>query len=295
MENINKIDSLDNFSHKSFALKSYAIIVSTFLLSGIITTLLQDFIPEQFKKDFLIYSQGVIQLIIFLYLSIILSKQSPLSRKTIFRLNNVLDLRIITLSVIGILGLQIFSTGYLSLQQHLIPDSFMEIYKKLQDFIENSYKDLLGGNGLLQFMRSVLIGAMIPAISEEFFFRGLIQKSFEQELKVTDSIIFTALLFAAIHLNLVDLIPLIAIGIYLGLLAYKTQNIWVPVIAHFSNNFIAVIILYNKSLIDIEDNTKNLQTIDSIVILNIGLIIVIIALYLIVKLQAPKLYRTIED
>jgi len=295
MENINKIDSLDNFSHKSFALKSYAIIVSTFLLSGIITTLLQDFIPEQFKKDFLIYSQGVIQLIIFLYLSIILSKQSPLSRKTIFRLNNVLDLRIITLSVIGILGLQIFSTGYLSLQQHLIPDSFMEIYKKLQDFIENSYKDLLGGNGLLQFMRSVLIGAMIPAISEEFFFRGLIQKSFEQELKVTNSIIFTALLFAVIHLNLVDLIPLIAIGIYLGLLAYKTQNIWVPVIAHFSNNFIAVIILYNKSLIDIEDNTKNLQTIDSIVILNIGLIIVIIALYLIVKLQAPKLYRTIED
>ncbi|HLB00929.1 MAG TPA: CPBP family intramembrane glutamic endopeptidase, partial [Bacteroidota bacterium] len=81
---------------------------------------------------------------------------------------------------------------------------------------------------------------VIPAVSEEFVFRGLIQRSYEKGLGPARGILATGIIFGAFHLNPFEIVPLVALGLYLGFLAYRSGSVWVSSTAHFFNNFVAV-------------------------------------------------------
>ena len=94
-------------------------------------------------------------------------------------------------------------------------------------------------------MVNLLMIAVIPAIGEELFFRGLLQRLFSEWFKnIHLAIFFTAFLFGAIHLQFYGILPRIFLGILFGYLYYWTGSLWIPVFAHFINNGSAVIISY---------------------------------------------------
>ncbi len=87
-----------------------------------------------------------------------------------------------------------------------------------------------------------LMIAILPAIGEEFLFRGLIQKLLGEWFKNSHmAIIITALLFSFIHFQFFGFVPRFMLGLYFGYLLFWSGSIWVPVIAHLINNGLAVL------------------------------------------------------
>ena len=89
---------------------------------------------------------------------------------------------------------------------------------------------------------TLIVIAVVPAIGEELFFRGYLQKELADWIKNPKiSILITALLFSAIHLDFHAFIPRFVLGILLGYLYYWSQSLLLPILAHFVNNAQAVI------------------------------------------------------
>ena len=92
---------------------------------------------------------------------------------------------------------------------------------------------------------NIFIIAIIPALGEELLFRGVIQKELSKwSGKVHLSIWITAFLFSAMHLQFLGFFPRFLIGGLLGYMFYWSGSIWLPILAHFVNNGVAVILFY---------------------------------------------------
>lgn len=84
--------------------------------------------------------------------------------------------------------------------------------------------------------------AILPALGEEFLFRGVIQSIFVKWFRNSHiAVIVTAFLFSFIHFQFFGFLPRFALGLYFGYLLIWSGSIWLPVAAHLVNNGLAVI------------------------------------------------------
>jgi membrane protease YdiL (CAAX protease family) len=84
---------------------------------------------------------------------------------------------------------------------------------------------------------SVLISSVIMApIFEELFFRGLIFNAFLKRFNVIFAAFVAASLFALIHWSWPEFISLFLVGLIYAGLAYKSNSVITPLIAHMIHN-----------------------------------------------------------
>jgi len=93
---------------------------------------------------------------------------------------------------------------------------------------------------------NIILIALIPAIGEELYFRGAIQRVIQPWKGIQVSIWITAIIFSTIHFQFYGFVPRMLMGAFFGYLLFWSKNLWFPVIAHFTNNAIAVIFYYLK-------------------------------------------------
>jgi len=92
---------------------------------------------------------------------------------------------------------------------------------------------------------NLLIIAVLPALGEEFFFRGILQQIFSGLVNNRHlAILLASVIFSAFHLQFYGFIPRLLLGLYFGYLFVWSGTIWLPVIAHFLNNAIAVLLVF---------------------------------------------------
>ena len=97
----------------------------------------------------------------------------------------------------------------------------------------------------LDLLLNLLIIAVIPALGEELFFRGVIQKLFlKWNGKVHLSIWLTALVFSSVHMQFLGFFPRLILGAVLGYMLVWSGSLWLPIVAHFTNNAFAVVVTY---------------------------------------------------
>jgi membrane protease YdiL (CAAX protease family) len=121
-----------------------------------------------------------------------------------------------------------------------VVNSIRKLIDEVDKMVQSAYGSLLQSNSIFEASFIVFVVAVIPALCEETFFRGFVQRSFEHRFKPIWSIILTAIFFGIYHFNPYGLIALIALGVYFGYAAYLSNSIFIPIILHFLNNFIAV-------------------------------------------------------
>ena len=80
-----------------------------------------------------------------------------------------------------------------------------------------------------------------PGIGEELLFRGLLLRSFLSGMAPWLALLFSSILFGAIHLNILQGVGAGLIGIYLGFVALRTGSILPAMAAHALNNFICAL------------------------------------------------------
>lgn len=132
----------------------------------------------------------------------------------------------------------------------------------------------------------ILCTALLPALLEEFVFRGVILGSLR---KYGDffAIIISALCFALMHSTILQIPFALPIGLVLGFITVRTNSILPALIIHFSNNFIATI---NTILV----NTVSAQSADIIYIL-ITMICIVGGVYGITYLRSKGNFFTLDN
>lgn len=184
------------------------------------------------------------QITFLLIPTLLLTKLATLQVKDFLRFNKT-SVLLVLLSFLGIFSLGQMLQVYMVLQDQIpIPQSIKPFVEQLKETIEHAYRTLAGSKNIGEFLFVTFVVALVPAFSEEILFRGMIQSSFEKVLFGWKAVIITGIIFGAFHLNPFTFIPLSAIGIYLGFLAVQSNSIYVPISAHFFNNFVAVIAIH---------------------------------------------------
>ena len=101
---------------------------------------------------------------------------------------------------------------------------------------------------------NLLLMAVLPALSEEITFRGVLQRllspknsSLNSQLSTLNShlsIWLTAIIFSAIHMQFYGFIPRMLMGALFGYMMIWSGTLWIPMLMHFVNNAAAVILHY---------------------------------------------------
>jgi membrane protease YdiL (CAAX protease family) len=92
---------------------------------------------------------------------------------------------------------------------------------------------------------NLIMFGLLPAVGEELFFRGAlftIIRDWTQRKHLT--IFITAFIFSAIHLQFYGFLPRFLLGVGFGYLFIFTGSLWAPMLAHFLNNSLAVVVAY---------------------------------------------------
>ncbi len=78
----------------------------------------------------------------------------------------------------------------------------------------------------------VLFIALVPGFVEETFFRGYIQRRLLQRWSPALAILVTTFLFAVMHIMPHAVVNAFVIGLWLGVLAWRTGSVWPSVVSH---------------------------------------------------------------
>ena len=133
--------------------------------------------------------------------------------------------------------------AYLNQQLHL-PEALAPIEQWMQEQ-EEANNHVLGtileNSDIPTFLLNLLICAALPAICEEFFFRGALQTLFHKWTgRPHIAIWLSGFIFSAIHLQFSGFFARWLLGAYLGYLFWWSGSIWLPVVAHFLHNALSV-------------------------------------------------------
>lgn len=155
---------------------------------------------------------------------------------------------------------------------------------------------LINGGGFLPLASNLIVVALAAGITEEFLFRGALCQTLSRFGLNHHAVIWiAAILFSAFHLQFYGFLPRMVLGAYFGYLLYWSRCIWLPVLAHFTNNAVAVIgmstpALKNNEFITGEVTEPNLQSYIVMAVVFLGLFgILMIRLRQLLVEEKPKL------
>ena len=157
---------------------------------------------------------------------------------------------VMMLTVLSIVFLMPFLNAVIYWTQQIpFPDSLKVIESRIAQWEEQARQTtemILTTDKYLTFLTNLLIIAVFVAVGEEFLFRGVLQNIFSKVFKNPHAVIWTVgIIFSFIHFQFYGFFARAFLGVYLGYLLYYSKSIWVPVLAHFTQNAIGVIGFYS--------------------------------------------------
>ncbi len=110
------------------------------------------------------------------------------------------------------------------------------------DFTGASSVSFTAASGdFLQMLYILLAFAILPALLEEFLFRGILLAEYES-VGVKTAVFLSAFLFGMMHMQFLRLPAYVFTGILLALVAYATRSLFAPMLVHAAHN-VAVLFL----------------------------------------------------
>jgi membrane protease YdiL (CAAX protease family) len=167
--------------------------------------------------------------------------------KIVNKKSNWMDLILVILFMILIIPF-VNLLGNLN-QQLVLPKVFsgLEMWmKQSEDQATALTQKFLNVHDFSGLLYNLFLIALIPAIGEELYFRGALQGIIKQWKGIKVSIWITAIIFSTIHFQFYGFLPRMLLGAFFGYLIFWSENLWLPVVAHFTNNAIAVVFYFLK-------------------------------------------------
>ena len=131
--------------------------------------------------------------------------------------------------LLSVAGLLLVSVGWLQVQQRFLPTP---------KFVEKALEDILAAG----FFSFVLLCVIAP-LTEECLVRGLFLRGFRMRYGATRAVLYSALLFSALHLNLAQLAPTLMMGSMFAWWRLRTNSLLPGMLGHALNNAVPVTIV----------------------------------------------------
>ena len=214
------------------------------LLSGIPGT--------QAEKYAVLFAQGVSSLGVFAGTALLVGKMETGFISKRLGLTVKPALKFIVVAVLAVLAAQVFTQFLVELNQKIPLPGGLSFLREEANQSEKLIVALLSGSSWSIFIANAMVLAVVPAIGEELFFRGLILGDLlKSKVNPAVAIISTGLLFSISHFEFDNLLAIWALGTFLGYLYYSSGSLWLSEAAHFTNNFLVILFkyLYNSGYI----------------------------------------------
>jgi uncharacterized protein len=141
-------------------------------------------------------------------------------------------------------------------------------------------------HNLPQLLLNIALIGVLPAIGEELFFRGMLQRILIQLFKSPwAGIIITGVIFSAIHMQFSGFLPRMALGVVLGALYWYSGSLWPGILFHFLYNSLGVIGLYFKP--DMLQKDTPFEMSDAL-IYTMGALSLVATSYLVLKMRTKS-------
>ena len=149
-------------------------------------------------------------------------------------------LMLVALPAINLLG---YLNQQMTLPTFLEPlEQWMKISEENAKVLTEQFLNVTTFSGLII---NLLLMALLPAVAEELTFRGVLMNLFEVKGKRTHLAIWcSAILFSAIHLQFYGFVPRMLMGALFGYMLVWTGSLWIPILMHFTNNAMAVLLYF---------------------------------------------------
>ncbi len=172
-----------------------------------------------------------------------ISNINPLSQLGLRTRGNIYQLILVALMV----GTGFYISASLAELNQLIPisKSAANYFRTLED----NYNKQVMAIGLMQsatdYILSLFVLALVPAIFEEMLFRGCLQRIMIPLTRNTFAgILITGIIFSVIHISYYGFLPRLFLGLMLGYIFYYSKNLWLCIAAHFFNNAYTLTMMY---------------------------------------------------
>jgi len=261
-------------------------LINTFFITDLSALSLNGDLTNTFHVFFLKILQFINHTLIFIFPAILfgfLMQKNPFSYLQLKKKVNFLYIIfciIIVFLYLPIIGVMVEMNDSIKL-----PSFLSTIEKWMRDSEEQAAiltEAFLNVGSIKNYLFNLFIIALIPAIGEEFIFRGVMQKILTEWIKKPIlAILITSFIFSAVHLQFFGFIPRMFLGFILGYMFFYTGNLWVSVILHFINNAFTVTayFLKNRGLINIESIEDNMAN-NYFIVFSCLLILVLLLWYI---------------
>jgi membrane protease YdiL (CAAX protease family) len=177
------------------------------------------------------------------------------------------------LALIPLINLMVSLNGELSLPKSL---ESLEIWmREAEDRAKALTEAFLQMEGRSDLWVNILLMGLLPAVGEELIFRGILQRSIQHHSKNHHLAIWVAaFFFSALHFQFYGFLPRMMLGAFFGYLLVWTNSLWAPILAHFINNTMALLIAYYLGAESLDSEIDNFgSTTDTLWISAISLVV----------------------
>lgn len=165
-------------------------------------------------------------------------------------------------------------------QSLVFPDFLNHIENWMRNAEQNAErltKAFLEMENATDWIVNILIMALIPALGEELVFRGVLQQELTKKFKGNYhfGIWLSAAIFSAIHIQFFGFFPRMFLGAVFGYFLVYSGSLWIPILAHFINNALAVTISYYAGKSKIAEDVEHIGEPDNLWFLSLAGTVVI--------------------
>jgi len=238
---------------------SYNIIIALLISAGTLN-------PETISANpLLLYIQSFISPFMFFCLFLWQNRSKKYNVKQALGINKPISIRFVLISILAaILCLFLFS-------------NISNLFDFALEFIGFNPSDdipLLKSN-FGHLLLNLLVLALLPAVFEELIFRGIVFTGLIKDHKPIVAILLTTFMFAFMHGTLQQTFYQLILGLIITLVMYVTNNILYPIIVHFCNNAIIVImdyVIHNQNILS-ANSIDIFYIINSIILMLTGIVL----------------------
>lgn len=134
-------------------------------------------------------------------------------------------------------GLSLAGSGALLIEQELIP-AFGPVFAAKEGMMA-----ALIGDSLPELLLALLVAAVVPAILEEWLFRGVLRTYLKRHTTTGLRVLVLGVLFSLFHVDPTVLIPMVYVGMVLSICAERADGWVAAVVAHFALNAFSLAVL----------------------------------------------------
>lgn len=140
-----------------------------------------------------------------------------------------------------------------------------------------------------KYIGYLISSCLVAGFCEELLFRGVVESGFKKwGMKV--AVGFSALIFMLMHGNPEQTVHQFIIGVIIGYIFYKTNNLWLGVIIHVFNNAIAVTLSYILEILPVTETAADVAADAAASTAEIGLGTILINLIIAILVASAGVY-----